>query len=272
VFPLTVTTVDWATSHIEFLGSYGSPAYTQAGDLPLLQVVSVTGISRLIFLVHWLAPVANELWEHASDWRASRVSVGLFASTIVAVLLFGGVRLAFVPPTGPTLRVAALADTRERYRAVDPPFFLLQPGTSDERASFRAQAAPFLDELFERTEQQARAGAQVVSWFEDAAIILKEDEPAAIERGRELARRQGIYLEMGLLVILSSDRYRQSLIFGQQPTSSRTPPQPVRAHQRAARAGVPRGDARTSSTAPPKPTAACQPERRPLGTPHAGWS
>src|SRR5215211_3443164 len=44
VFPLAVTTVDWSASHLELLGSYGSPAYAQAGDLPLLQVVSVTGI------------------------------------------------------------------------------------------------------------------------------------------------------------------------------------------------------------------------------------
>jgi apolipoprotein N-acyltransferase len=61
--------------------------------------------------------------------------------------------------------------------------------------------------LFERTEQQARAGAQVVSWFEDAAIILKEDEAAAIERGQDVARREGIYLEMGLLVVLPNTEF-----------------------------------------------------------------
>jgi apolipoprotein N-acyltransferase len=172
-----------------------------------VQLVSLTGIWGLTFLIHWLASVANEVWEHAADWRVSRVSLGLFASVMLAVLLFGSIRLAFFPPSGPTLRVAALADTRERYRAVEPPFFLLQPGTPAERTSFHAQAAPLLGELFARTEQQARAGAQVVSWFEDAAIILKEDEPAAIERGQELARREGIYLEMGLLVILANDRF-----------------------------------------------------------------
>jgi apolipoprotein N-acyltransferase len=126
---------------------------------------------------------------------------------MLGALLFGNVRLAFFAPSGPTLRVAALADTRERYRPVEPPFFLLQPGTPAERASFQAQAAPLLDELFDRTVQQARAGAQIVAWFEDAAIILKEDEPTAIERGRDLARREGIYLEMGLLVLLANTEF-----------------------------------------------------------------
>jgi len=209
VFPLAVTTVDWSASHITFLGSYGSPAYTQAGDLPLLQLVSVTGMWGLTFLIHWLAPVANAVWEldKTSNWHTVRASAVAFAGVVVAVLLFGSARMAFFPPSGPTVRVAALADTRDRYRPVEPAFFLLTPGTPEQRASFHAQAAPLLEELFIRSEQQARAGAQVVSWFEDAAIILKEDESAAIERGRDLARREGIYLEMGLLVILPSDHY-----------------------------------------------------------------
>jgi apolipoprotein N-acyltransferase len=207
VFPLAITSLDWFTSSFGIFATYGSPAYTQASDLALLQLASLTGIWGLTFLIHWLAPVANEVWEHASAGRATRVSVIVFATSTVAVLLFGSVRIAFFPPSGPTLRVAALADTRERYRTVQPPFFLLQPGTAAERASFHAQAAPLLEELFLRTEQQARGGAQVVSWFEDAAIILKEDEPAAIERGRDLARREGIYLEMGLLVVLANDRF-----------------------------------------------------------------
>jgi apolipoprotein N-acyltransferase len=207
VFPLAVTTVDWLASHVDFLATYGSPAYTQAGNLPLLQVVSVTGIWGLTFLVHWLAPVANAVWEHAGNVRAVRASAGAFAGVLLAVLLFGSVRMAFFPASGSTVRVAALADTRDRYRTVEPAFFLLMPGTPEQRASFQMQAAPLLEDLFIRTEQQARAGATVVSWFEDAAIILKEDESAAIERGQALARRHGIYLEMGMLVILPSDRY-----------------------------------------------------------------
>jgi apolipoprotein N-acyltransferase len=206
VFPLTVTIVDWSTSHL-LLGSYGSPAYTQAGDLPLLQVVSITGVWGLTFVIHWLAPVANAIWEERSNWRAVRVSAGAFGGVLLALVLFGSARMTFFAPSGPTMRVAALGDTRERYRPVEPAFFLLTPGTPEQRGSFHTQAAPLLEELFNRTEQQARAGAQVVSWFEDAAIILKEDEPAAIQRGQDLARGEGIYLEMGLLVILPTDQY-----------------------------------------------------------------
>jgi hypothetical protein len=50
VFPLAVTTVDWLASHVDFLATYGSPAYTQAGNLPLLQVVSV--LSQTVGAIH----------------------------------------------------------------------------------------------------------------------------------------------------------------------------------------------------------------------------
>jgi apolipoprotein N-acyltransferase len=207
VFPLAVTSVDLAVAHLGIVATYASPGYVLAGDLTLLQLASVTGVWGLTFLGHWLAPVANAVWEQAPDWRALRVGVGLFAGALLAVVLFGSARLAFFPPAGPAVRVAALADTRERYRPVEPPFFLLTPGTDAQRASFRAGAAPLLDDLLARTRQQARAGARVVSWFEDGAILLKEDEPAALERARALAREEGIYLQLGLLLILPSDRF-----------------------------------------------------------------
>ena len=66
---VAVTSVDWLMSTFGILATYGSPAYTQVADLALLQPVSVTGIWGLTFLIHWLAPVANEVWEHASEWR-----------------------------------------------------------------------------------------------------------------------------------------------------------------------------------------------------------
>jgi apolipoprotein N-acyltransferase len=59
VFPLAVTAVDWLISTFGILATYGSPVSTQVGDLPLLQLVSITGIWGLTFLMHWLAPVAN---------------------------------------------------------------------------------------------------------------------------------------------------------------------------------------------------------------------
>jgi apolipoprotein N-acyltransferase len=52
--------------------------------------------------------------------------------------------------------------------------------------------------LFERSAAEARAGARLVFWAELNALVLKDDEPGLIERGRELARREQVFLGMAL--------------------------------------------------------------------------
>ena len=67
VFPLAYTT-------IEYLGSLGpngtitSIANTQYGNLPLMQLVSVTGIWGITFLIAWFAAVVNWAWEQDFAW------------------------------------------------------------------------------------------------------------------------------------------------------------------------------------------------------------
>src|SRR5262245_36851495 len=64
VFPLALTTIDWLGSLIASLvtsflipsffavgGAFDSPGYTQAGLLPLVQIVAVTGMWGLTFLI-----------------------------------------------------------------------------------------------------------------------------------------------------------------------------------------------------------------------------
>jgi apolipoprotein N-acyltransferase len=62
VFPLAAVTLNYLLLFTPF-HTFGSPAYTQYGNLPLMQLVSLTGIWGLIFLISWLAPVINEVWE-----------------------------------------------------------------------------------------------------------------------------------------------------------------------------------------------------------------
>jgi apolipoprotein N-acyltransferase len=59
-----------------------------------------------------------------------------------------------------------------------------------------------LDELFQRTQTAARAGAEIVAWSEAAGYTFKEDEAALLQRAAAVARAESIYLEVGLVVIL----------------------------------------------------------------------
>ncbi len=58
VFPLAAATVDWLLSFHPF-PTFASPAYTQYGNLPLMQVASLTGMWGLTFLIAWFGSVSN---------------------------------------------------------------------------------------------------------------------------------------------------------------------------------------------------------------------
>ena len=207
VLPAAAVVLDWAFGQSS-LGTLGSAAYSQAGSLPLTQVVSATGIWGLLFLIVWLAPVANEVWERGPDRLALRLAVVPFAAALLLTQTFGGARLAFFAPAAPTVRVAALAADRALWHGISvPDAATLAAGDDGVRAAARAQYAPIVDELLARTRAQAQAGAKIVVWSEGAAFVLKEDEQALIGRAQALAREQGIYLQLGLIVPLRAERY-----------------------------------------------------------------
>lgn len=208
-FPLAVTVIDWLIG-MSPVGSGGALAYTQVGNLALLQLVSLTGIWGVSFLVAWFAAVANDLWEAEGDWRAVWPHLGLYAAVLLAVIVFGSVRLALAPrrvSTVPTVRVASLAADRALWHALTQGVVAVAQGTPAARAAARAEYAPLWDDLLARSRQQARAGAKIVAWSEASVFVLKEDEAAMLERARNLARDEGIYLQVALVSVLATDHH-----------------------------------------------------------------
>jgi apolipoprotein N-acyltransferase len=207
VFPTAVIIVDFLMSFGPN-GTMGMSAYSQYDNLPLIQIVSVTGIWGLSFLMAWCGPVVNELWEHGFESHSARRIGGLFLGVLLAVLAFGNLRLAFTLPASQTVRVAGLAADRNLSHGLNiPSISKIAAGTDELRASVRTETAPQLDDLFTRTRQEAQAGAKIVSWSEAAALVLKEDEPAVLERARAIAQEENIYLQMALVVYLRTDHY-----------------------------------------------------------------
>jgi apolipoprotein N-acyltransferase len=211
VFPLAFTTIEYLISFGP-LGTYYSIAYTQFGDLPLMQVVSVTGIWGITFLLTWFAAVVNWAWKRGFAWPNVRGGGLLYAAVLSVVLLGGGARLALFPPEATTVRVAGISASRAAVAALNKQLpqetlslLLSGKATQADRAIVRSAFTTVDDDLFARSQQEARAGAKIVVWPETSptgASILQEDEPALIQRAGALAREAGIYLDMGLAVFL----------------------------------------------------------------------
>ncbi len=211
VFPVACTTLEYLSSFGPY-GSFYSSAYSQYGDLPLLQVVAVTGIWGLTFLLTWFAAVVNWAWERG--WAGPQVRGGLllYAGVLGAVLVGGSARLVFFPPTAALVRVAGLSASRTAIAALNqqlPPatvdLLLAGQATPADRARARAAYAALDNALLADSRREARAGAKIVLWPEPSGMganVLQEDEPALIQQAGALAHQEGIYLELGLGVFL----------------------------------------------------------------------
>ena len=216
VFPLAATTVWYLSGFDPVTGTQGNPALTQYGNLPLLQLLSVTGLWGIVFLMSWLASLVNWAWERGFAWPRVRGGAALYASLLALVLLFGGVRVALFPVQASTVRVAGISPSQALLAASERQISQFSPhtlqalyfgtATPAERQAFAqvfAQtSAPRNDELFALSLQEARAGAKIIVWSEGGAGVLQEDEAALIGRASSFARTTGTYLDMGVSELL----------------------------------------------------------------------
>jgi apolipoprotein N-acyltransferase len=69
VFPVTWCSIEYLSSLNPGKASWTSLAYTQADNLPLLQLTSVTGIWGSSFFITWFASVVNWAWAQNFEWN-----------------------------------------------------------------------------------------------------------------------------------------------------------------------------------------------------------
>ncbi len=194
VFPLAATTLEFLFIHFNPLGTWGAWGFTQYGNLPLMQLASVTGMIGITFLMAWSASVANYAWENRT--RVGEILAGLAAFGVVfaAVFLFGFLRLNLAPTSemDATVRVAGI--TAQSLETL----FAGEPDPSSPEFGERLQS--YWDSYFEASAREARAGARVIVWPELAGVTLSTDEASYLAQAREVARQNGIYLAIPLNV------------------------------------------------------------------------
>jgi len=206
VFPAAWTAIEFLDAGANPYGTWGAIGYTQHGVLPLMQLTSVTGVWGIGFLITWFAAVVNWAWDRQFAWEVVRDGLAIFAAVASVIALAGGLRLALSRPRA-TVRVAGIGWPKG---IVEAEAFMraVQPGLAPEqREKLRAAFARIQESFLERTAREARAGARIVVWPEANLMVFREDEAAFLERARALARREAIYLLMGLATLRPGERH-----------------------------------------------------------------
>ena len=196
VLPTTWVGMEFLVAKFAPYGSWGSAAYSQYENLILLQVVSLTGLYGISFLIAWVAAVGNWAWEKDFSWHEVRVGVLGFTAVMTVIWVFGCLRLALFPSNVQTVRVASL--TRPDIDLFPSEEFAHRAFggtlTGDEIQEVRRRAELINLDLLRRAEKEAQAGAKIIFWGETNSFAFKEDEQALIDRGSVLARKNQIYL------------------------------------------------------------------------------
>ena len=236
VFPLIVTAVDYLSAKANPLGSIGGLAYFQYNNLALLQILSITGMWGVVFLVSWLGPVVNFAWERGFAWKEIRRAAFVYGAVMATVLLYGGIRLAYAPEATDTVRVHGFTAVDVRNELLPETHEIIQ----EDWQAFRQRSAEVQDLYLEGTSREADAGAQIVHWPEMAVFVAEEDEADFIAQAGQITLDKGIYLVMAYAlehqdgspfnnrllivgptgdVVLEHDKYGGATLDGAEPGS-----------------------------------------------------
>ena len=198
IFPVAFVAAEFLRSRLSPAATWGSLAYTQYGNLPLMQLAAFVGLWGITFLMAWFASTFDWAWSRSFAWDVVRTPVLTCAAVVALAVAGGSIRLALAPSDRPSLRMATL------NRPVD----LFAPGemtriaegrvSSEERTRLAQKLTRLHDWFLDGSRREARGGARLVAWPEQNLLIFKEDEPAFIARAQRLAVEEGVYLAMGL--------------------------------------------------------------------------
>jgi apolipoprotein N-acyltransferase len=131
IFPPACVGVEFINTRTGPFGSWGSMAYTQHDNLPLMQLASVTGIFGIAFLIAWFASVVNWAWHHDFAWYAIRGGVLLYAGVFGLVMLAGAARLALGASEVKSIRAAVISGPEGMFNPGDETR-ILHGGVRDE--------------------------------------------------------------------------------------------------------------------------------------------
>jgi hypothetical protein len=156
-------------------GTWGAVAYTQGGNLALLQLVSVTGIWGIAFLIGWAAAVVNWAWDR--PWPETRRGVLACASVLAALLLGGEARLTLLPRPGlrsgrrpsPSRGLTMPGASGGRWRRRSPPRSCSGSGPirSSCRTASVASARTWSAIIFPRSESPTGVPTDARTWISD---------------------------------------------------------------------------------------------------------
>ena len=193
LFPFTFVTIELISLLTNPYLTWGSIAYTQYHFILFKQLVSLTGLSGIVFMVTWFGSVVNWAWEQKFVWKKIWKGIIIYTVLIVSILTYGGVRLMAKHTQAPVVRIAGISINDELieewldiFKQPDDVECILQT---------------ILNDYFFRSEKVSELGVDLIMWDEGAILLPERMEDDIIQQGQQFAKDKQIYLLMPLMIL-----------------------------------------------------------------------
>lgn len=186
IFPSVYVIMDYITILTNPSGSYGTLVHTQS-SLPLLQLVSITGIWGVVFLITWTASIINWLWDNSFDKKKIRLAFLIFGIPFLIVILWGQFRLSCNIDSS-TVRIAAINSTKAEYH-------------HRMTTNFDSLVEIANHNFLINCETAASSGAKIVFGRETIISLPVNKETEFIEKAKDIAIIDSIYIGIPIHVI-----------------------------------------------------------------------
>ena len=194
------------------LGSYGTWGAKANGinNLAVLQLVSITGVAGISFLIYWTAAVVNEIWEQrGNQQRSMRNLTTVFLSVLMAVYCFGLIRLRWEYNPKKSIMAAGIVSSPSLRGEFMHALTVLVRNNPDEPGNLTAVRNSMIEHFHAnllKSTALADAGFDIVVWYEGAVVIFEEDEQSMIEYAALKAKEKSIYLGISAAVYQNLNR------------------------------------------------------------------
>jgi len=207
IFPVSATALYFLNSLEGPFDGDGVFSLYFIGDLALKQLVSVTGLWGLIFILSWTSSAITWAWQNEFQWHKVKKGVTIFSSIITIVFVFGGVKISpfLYSDDLNTVRIAAVV-----LNLPDKKILNLENTLKNKTVSPIGTNILRIENL---TKQAVLGGAKIVSFQEYTAFAEEKNKDELVEAFQEMAKKHSIHLSISYAVFADRGKGENRHIF-----------------------------------------------------------
>ncbi len=200
IFPAFVVLFEYFSTVM--IGSWGIIAHTQYPLKPLVQMVSVSGLFGLSFLVSWFGAVINRILENKKNKQVTRKTALIYVVVFSAIIILGTVRFTSPIKSSKSVKVAAIngeTDIIKVFSEKSEIFSALANQELKEIPEDILSEPVAIDNILKSTLKAVKEGAKIIVWNEGSLILNQTQAKSLLHKIKSMTTENKVYILVSFL-------------------------------------------------------------------------